>query len=351
MLANGYSVGTDEDSGDIDVVIYSPKNGEWVSIASDAMQFKSAEDTRSEIEPFSTEFKTDAVAMACFDSDYAFMNLLNAEDKTDAWINVGEFREIKKPRRTSIASLKRKVSDYDRLKNALKREFVFAEEILSEVAELLGMQEGQVLMDTDRLDEQAEREVIRLSFIDEGIMEKKPPVLQIPRFKLIPCIIDESNFVYVNNRGRKSKGVGIMFHGDYVENGELSIENVTLEAVPRKGKGLVIPVELEKAKCSDGTTVLYREDRNFPIPPAVSTDIPIMRYMKLEFEREFGVRFTVKGNPRKVLDVKVMIIPLENPEGQDCWYVYKFAGSKENYIKAIKEKGYYPSVNPEDYDI
>jgi hypothetical protein len=155
----------------------------------------------------------------------------------------------------------------------------------------------------------------------------------------------------VNNKGGKSKGVGIMFHGDYVENGELSIENVTLETVSRKGKRLVISVELEKVKCSDGTTVLYREDRNFPIPPAVSTDIPIMRYMKLEFEREFGVRFTVRGNPRKVLDVKVMIIPLENPEGQDCWYVYRMAGSKERYIKDISEKDWFPRLNPEDYDI
>lgn len=85
-----------------------------------------------------------------------------------------------------------------------------------------------------------------------------------------------------------------------------------------------------------------------------------MKRMNMEFEREIGIRFTPVGNPRKVLDIKLVIYPLANSsEGQTSWYVYRYDGSKRKYIEEYNRRrtemhiGSTPIdlLNPEDYDL
>ena len=52
------------------------------------------------------------------------------------------------------------------------------------------------------------------------------------------------------------------------------------------------------------------------------------KQLAIEFEKQFGVRFFVKGNPQKFRDVEVYIIPLENiksgyAQGYDRWNAQK----------------------------
>lgn len=119
-------------------------------------------------------------------------------------------------------------------------------------------------------------------------------------------------------------------------------------------------IELKKVDWTKGKKCYYWSDANFPLPPAVSESIPLMKRMNLEFEKEIGIRFTPIGNPRKVLDIKLVVYLLTNSmEGQTSWYVYRYEGSKRKYIEEYnsswKDTPFEPSLsdllNPEDYDL
>lgn len=339
MMEKGYTVSADEESADISTVIYEPADSGWVSVASDTFEFSSAEEVKKMIMPISDRFCTDVLAAACYDSDYLLMNLVNTSDNTDGWINVGNSCEMKPSRRTNLTAWKKKVNHYEEFKSAIKGDYVFAEEAFYEAAEFLGMEVQQTCLEPDILDGLDEHALSRLYFSAPEGNKKELPKLEIGMYDLLPCKIGEKRCIFVNNQGGKSKGVGVMFYGDYVENDDLTFEDVTFECDYGSEKRKVIPISLKKVKCADGNMALYWEDKNFTIPPAVSRDIPIMKRMELEFKKEFGVRFTVQGNPRKVLDVKVYIIPLENREyGAACWYVYRRWKTKENYIRSHNKK-------------
>ena len=45
------------------------------------------------------------------------------------------------------------------------------------------------------------------------------------------------------------------------------------------------------------------------------------------------VRFVPQGDPRKVLDITVMLVPDQNPEGRTTWNVWHQFGSKKAFIQ------------------
>lgn len=355
MEKKGYALIEDGKEADVSVVIYSPEKSKWVSVASDCFDFNTAEDTKAAALPISEKFGTDVIAAACYDSDYLMMNILNAADGTDGWINIGSMYGMKQPRRTSMAPWKGKVTEFEKFKAVIKGKNIFAEDAFYSCAELLGMAAEQCALETGHADELEKDAVTRLHFsLPEGA-HKVLPKLEINTFSLNPCKIGENKCVFVNNKGGRSKGVGIMFVGDYIENDLLTFENVTFESDYGSDKRKIISVRLEKVKTTDGRTVLYWEDKDFNIPPAADPSIPVKRLMNLEFKRQFGVRFTVQGNSRKVLDVMVLVIPLENRrEGSACWCCYLYNGSKERYIEEhnrMWKKHPDMWMNPKDYDL
>ena len=140
----------------------------------------------------------------------------------------------------------------------------------------------------------------------------------------MPCKADVNSVVFVNNKGGRSKGVAIRFVGDYIENDDVIIYNVTFESDYGSDKRKRVPITLEKRIDENGNHILWWEDKNFQIPPAVNPDLPFSRLERLEFEKAFGVRFYVKGDLNKFRDVEVHIIPLENPQnGFAYWNVKK----------------------------
>lgn len=330
-----------ESSKDAEIIlaIYSPENSNWVSVACDCYQFNSAQDTKDVAVPISQKFCTDVLVSACFDSDYMFMNLINTADGTDVWVNVGDFYGIKPPRRTSLSPWRKKVTDFEKFKSVVQGEYAFAEEALYESAELLGLHISQCDLEpghTENLDENC---LVKLYFSLPAGTEKGLPKLKIGLYDLSPCIIGKNKCVFVNNKGGKSKGVAIMFTGDFIENDELTFENVTFESDFGSDKRKILSIEPIKKKLKNGETVLYWEDRDFNIAPAVNPLLPITQRDELEFKKEFGVRFTVQGNPEKSFDVKVHILPLENPEnGAACWYVKCDSKMKEILLKKYNKQ-------------
>lgn len=355
MTQKGYKLISGDADGDLAVVIYEPENSEWISVVSDDFQFTTIESIKSAIEPISNLFRTDVMAAACNDSDYLMLNILNVIDKTDGWINIGSLYGVKKLRRNSVAPWKKKVIDYDSFREIIKKQYTFAEEAFYEIADLLGMQSQQVCLETDNLAHLNSGNICKLLFTAPG-MEKQLPALVIPRYDGMPCKIGQSHCVFVNNQGGKSKGVGVLFVGDYVEDDEIYFENVTFESDYGSDKRKIVPIELKKVKLTNGKKAFQWEDREFVIPPAVSSDIPMMKRMDLEFKKQFGVRFVPQGNPRKVLDIMVVIYPIENSyEGQAVWYVYRWSKTKEAFIKKFNEtwKNFDSRnmLNPDDFDL
>ena len=354
MVANGYRVIEDSGDADVSTAIYSPQNSSWVSVASDCFQFNTAEDTKNLISPISDKFKTDVMAVSCNDSDYLMINLINTQKGLDGWVNVGTLYGENYPRRTRLSPWKPIVKDFEKFKAIFKGEYTFAEEPFYDSAELINMDPGQCALEPDSTDDIDESLVVHLNFaMPEGV-EKELPKITMDRYSLMPCRIGQSNCVFVNNRGGKSKGVGIMFVGDYIENDELTFEDVTFESDYGSEKRKIVPIELKKVKLETGKTALYWENKNFNIPKSVNQSIPQIKRMDLEFQKQFGVRFTVQGNPRKVLDVRVFIIPLENwKDGGVSWYVYKASKTKEQFIIDHNSSGYHVDgyYNPDDYDL
>ena len=356
-MLNGLKTLESGEEPDISIVIYSPEKSEWVSVASDCFNFNTSEDTKAAAFPISEKFGTDVLAAACCDSDYLMMNLINAADGTDGWVNAGSMYGMKLPRRTRIAPWKGKVTDLEKFKAVVKEKNTFAEDAFYGSAELLGMVTEQCALETEHTEGLDEGALTRLHFaLPEGT-QKELPEFKVRWFSLTPCRIGGSSCVFVDNKGGRSRGVGVMFVGDYIENDQLTFENVIFGSDIGSKKQKNRPIKLKKIKTTDGKTALYWKDESFDIPPAPNPSLPVMRRDKLESERKFGVWFTVRGDPRKVLDVKVFIIPLENyRDGAACWCVYLHKGTKERYIEWNNEhwtKMNSPDMclDPNDFDL
>ncbi len=354
MAEKGHIEQKDPDEAEIGICVCDPEGSAWVTVASDYYNFGDAESTKAAALPFSEKFGTDVIAAACVDSDFLMMNLINSKKGLDGWINAGNFYGPK-PRRTSIAPWKNVVSDYEKFSGIMKKEQVFAEDALYEAAELLGMTAEQCALQPDSKAASDKANITTLYFSSNDSEKKEPPRLKIRSFSLTPCQFGENQVVFVNNLGGRSKGVAVMFWGGFVENDDLIIENVTFESDYGSDKRKIVPITLKKIKCTNGEIALYWKDKNFNIPKAIDPSVPAMKKMQLEFEKAFGVRFFVSGNPRKLLDVKVSIIPLENyRDGSDTWFVYRYAKSKKAYIEEYNrswEGKWDVHLDPDDFDL
>lgn len=340
MQAKGYTKLDSAENAETELMIYAPENSVWGSVASDYYCFNDDKDTAAAAAPLSEKFDTYVIAAACIDSDFAFMHLLNTANKTDGWVNSGTpYEGVRLPRRTSAAPWKKAVSDFEKFKAVIKEQYTYAEEVFYNCAELLGMTAEQFTLEPGRTDGLDEQCLTRLYFsLPEGT-EKELPKFQIARFDLMPCVADFNQVVFVNNMGGRSKGIAIVFAGDWIENDDVEIYDATFEYKSGHDKRNNVPITFTKKKDNTGKYILLWRDENFNIPPAVNQNIPTTKRMKLEFEKEFGIRFFVRGNERKFLDIKVFIIPLENyHNGADCWYVYRYKGTKRNYVEKENEK-------------
>ncbi|MBR5745907.1 MAG: hypothetical protein IKX92_01455 [Clostridia bacterium] len=176
-----------------------------------------------------------------------------------------------------------------------------------------------------------------------------------------PCEIGKDQCCFVINTGGKSKGIAIAFSGSYIEKEDVRFRDVQLEYSLDQHPRKTIPLSLEKKQTQTGQWIYYAELPDFPIREGVKEGLPWKRKSDEVRKRQFGVRFTPEGNPRKLLDITVHFIPLKNPEGQCGWCVWMYSGSKRAYIEEynrswgeIIEKYHAQGIkllNPSDYDL
>lgn len=317
----GYQVASEEEAEGI-LVIYRPVLSKWITVCSDVIDFNTAGEVKEFLTPLSCELNTDLMAISCYDSDYLFVNLINGNERLDAWLNVGRETEMPFLRKTGLAVWRKRVEDIFGLNAVINQDYVFAEDALETLGKFLDLpreQGGMSVRDWDESDEAQEVWKIYLAMRSNGDKAELPR-LEIPMYSLMPCVPNTSSSVFAVNRGGGAKGVKIILSTGSTVEDEVTFTDVTFEYRLGKREMFREPIELQKQRMPDGEWVYCWEDRDFLIPPKVNPNLGIMKVMELEFERMFGVRFTPCGDEERLLGLRVTFIPLKNAvEGECTW--------------------------------
>ncbi len=343
----------DSENADFDVDIYDPTDSAWITVRSEAFTHTDVLDLAQLV---SRETNSAVLGTACFDSDYMFLNFIDVRKNIDAWMNIGKSYEIKAPRRSSVASWKDSVLDYPKFKAASQGKYVFAEEFLSAACECLELSFEQAT--GYALDGKTEK----LYFSSPASREKTPTSLEITSYSGSPALgmIGGDNTCYVNNLGDSSKGIAVVFFGPYVEHDEITVAEAEFSYTNSSGEHIHTPIEFKKVYLNNQWAYIWK-DPDFKIPARVPDGLPPKVKHSKGFERRFGIRYTLDGSQRKILDVVIAFIPLSNPiDGQCIWYVWRNSGSKRAFIErhneGVDEARMYgfkgeEYMNPDDYDL
>ena len=326
LNAKGYVKKNSPDEADLSLSIYDA-GGKWVSVCSDGLDFYTEETIRDICNPLSESLSADVLTVSCFDSDCLILNRVNKKLDVVAWAKTGSYPELKI--RSTPARWKDIVTDIAQWKSVLTQKYDFAEDALDGLEPLLGLTSGQGRFCDELITEQFTEGVQTLYFnLPESASKSEPPKLSFTSPSLMPCEIGKDQCYFVINTGGKTKGVAIAFSGSYVEQEKIRFRDVQLEydldRYPRK----TIPIQLEKRQMQNGQWIYYAELLDFPIREGVKEGLSWKRKSEEEWKRQFGVRFTPEGDPRKLLDITVHFIPLKNPEGQCGWCAWRWYGSK-----------------------
>lgn len=355
IMKNGGAVPAEnENEADIVMLLYSSESP-WLSVCLDGLEFYDDKSSENIIKPLSALLKTDILSVACFDSDYLFLHMINEAEKTDAWANVGHNPEGKFPRRTKFSDWKNKVNDLEKFKKCIRQKYDFAEEVLESLEDVLNLSYKQSTICTESVEDfEDNHNLVKMCFSLPDV-QKESTNLKIKTFGLTACKTGEFNYVSAINQGGSSRGLAIAFTGDYVENDEITFTDVTLEYDFTSTSRKCIPVQLEKQQLPDGKWAYCWKNTTVLIPEKVKDGLSPKRQMDLQYKRQLGIRFTPQGNPRKVLDICLHFIPLSNQLGQCCWCVWHPFGSKDEYIKRFNHLwSKLPAdinLNPGDFDV
>lgn len=358
MIGQQYQPITSEKEADAVVAILSYEDSQWISICSDSFAHDDPESCVRVAAPLSSELHTDVMGISCFDSDYLYLNLINTDDQIDAWIGIGKGKDVGIYRRNNLAAWKKKVADFKDFSAKSKQPFVITEEFLSEAAVNLGL---PVIQSTSSLEYSQEMHTdvkkVCIYFRQEENTQN-PNVVQLAHYNYgLPCLVELESHVTAINIGAESRGLSVYFIGPYVMNEEITFSNVRFGLQEK-----AVPIELTRVQMSDGQWAYRYHDPEFTIPPKVPNRMSKEKRYMLERQRWFTVWFTPHGNSRKTLDITVVFIPDENPDGKTSWNVWKPKGSKKAFIEqhnkiwktvmAIEEdpNNCLPLLKEEDFD-
>ena len=348
----GFEQAADAKTADETVVLCEADGSSWITVCSGLFERRLSE--------LSEVFKTDIMLIECCDSDFIEMNLVNA-DGTDAKVTIG--RPYYGERENSYSEWEGKVSNLEKFIEVTNGDYVFAEDALNSLDELMGLPIVQGGMFGDYPPENGNGVTVKvLGFsVAEQATDKQPPKLCYFSRGGLP-VPDRPCYgaFMISNDGGASKGLGIIFYGDYIENDDITFTDCLLHI-----SGTNIPIELEKKKRDDGSFVLSWRGEDVVLPAAPDKNLSDEKRMQLKAERMISISYTPHGNFRKFLDIKICFAPLQNwHDGQCHAYIWKGYGSKRQFVDMYNEDmrdirsdcGYYPEdptglFREEDYDL
>ena len=327
----GYTSVENMQEADVAVAVIAPQNSQWISICSKIFAHDDSDSCKAVAVPLSSRLHTDVLGIACFDSDYLYLNLINADENADAWIGIGAGKEIGITRRNNLTAWKKKVADYPVFSAAVKGSYVCADEFLFEAENCLGLPAEQGGVSLDYLkDTSFQQEAVFLYFRQEEAASATGPNLRIWFIShTFPCFDGKKNRINFLNDGDEFRGVSVYFLGPYVEHEEIVFSDVRLTKL--YGQPLM-DLALNKIKLSNGEWAYHCHVPNLLMPEGVRGRMKWEKRYMQEAERVHTLSFVPYGNPRKMLDITVLIIPDGKPDNQAKWNIWHQHGSKEAFI-------------------
>lgn len=338
MTAQQYEQVSSPDEADGAFAIVSDDASAWYSVYSDLFCFEMPKAFSDYAIPMSSTFKTDILGISCFDSDYLYLNLINATDKTDGWIGIGSAKGLGLKRVTGLNVWKKKVSSFSDFSAKAREKYVFAEDFLAVAEQCLALPLSnstacyEYLSDY-KLDSKAKYLYFKLS---EAIKPDNPVQLVPFMANCSPCYLEKPSVVSSINIGNASRGLSVYFLGPYVENDEITFSDVSFV----KNKDIQT-IELTKIQLEDDQWAYYYHDPGFRIPAKADERLPRSKQLQYDLDNHISLRFIPHGNPRKVLDITVVMVPDKNPDGQAGWNVWHGWGSKKAFIDHYNETQQY----------
>lgn len=339
----------------------SAADSEWITVCTDLLTLEEPEQFGTLGTALSASLHADVLGIACFDSDYLWLNLLNAHEKIDGWVGIGDGKTIGLTRRNKLTPWKKRVRDYERFSQCAKEPYILAEAFLADTAGCLGLPvalSGAAVGYLPEID--PEKKAAYLYFRQKEDARGKEKVRLSHYEENLPCLVGRESKVRAINLGAASRGLTIWFLAPGVEEDAVHFSDVCIQCDRH-----AVPISLSKARFSDGCWGWCWHDVDFQIPPAVTGRMKQEKRRELENQRSITIRFTPRGDSRKTLDIQVGVVPDENPEGGTWWNVWRRFGSKEDFIKwhnkiwkwcwSMKdqdddERGYLPLLKRTDFD-
>ena len=319
MLAAGYKLKKADSPEDADVVIaVSPENaGGWVTIVSDTFD-QDLEACCKTAKTLSEKYQAEAIAISCIDSDYLCLNLLDVQNNVDAWAASGKYPEGKAPRRSSLNAWEGYVTDVPAMRQVMRSYHSFAEECLDDLEDILGLPASQGLCCVDDADPEKgftcfyyAAETVKSA---EGLTIFKPSVhtWRNYHFKSI-------NLVNFLNYSGASRGVGVVFAGPGISQGNVGLPHIWIQMYERRKRGFTMtPVELKEVTLKNGEKGLYGEAPKVRIRETVPDGLPMSKAMERYRECEVIVRYDAVRKCAEDADpgtIQVCLIPLQNRAG------------------------------------
>ena len=322
----GYEAADCAEEADSVLALLAGADSEWITVCSDLLPLEDPEQFAALGTALSGELHADVLGSACYDSDFLWINLLNADEGIDGWVGIGSGKELGITRRNKLTPWKKKVRDYARFAQCAREDYVIADGFLQDTADCLGLPRRQSCAGVRYLHEV--EPAVCLYFRQRE--ELRQPVLpRLAHYDLgLPFLVGYDNYVAVINQGAAGTGLTIWIRINGAERHEVTYENVYI----RRGTE-DLPIELTWERMPDGGFAWCWHDPDFPIPPAVTGRMKKEKRWQLENQRNFAIHLTPRGNSRKTLDIQVGFVPDENPQGATWWNVLRKYGSKEAFIK------------------
>lgn len=302
LKSKGYQPTENGDDADDTAYIYTSDNSDWITVFSDVLEIGDEQTFAEILHPFSKALNTDALAVACVDSDFLFMNLIN-----------------------DGANLP-----------------VFQATACSETADEHA-KEGELVTVYLKCPETEEKELPNFFFDSSGFIVD----------------VDRKYHVSAINKGGKSKGVEVVILGDFIKNNEITFSDTFLSYGSYE-KRKDFAVTLERGNLQTGEEVLYAVCPNIPIQSKIPENLSQKKIFDLALNRSIHFWFTPHGSKRRILDLRIVIMPLENPiDGQCVFYPWQWFESKKAFIEASNKRGRdlikrgvkCTLLDPNDYDL
>ena len=308
------------DEADVRILVLKQPGSQWVTIVSDLFD-ADPETAESVSRDLAQALGIPVLMVGCFDSDFLYLNLLDPAHNVDAWAATGCFLGERAPRRSNFTRWQGYVTDVERLRRVMRKRYVFAEECLSDVAQLLDIPVEQ-LSCLPEDDTSGTETSVFLFRADSSTEMTEPPKFKAEMYDVHYHLGAGPVLVSFINEGGASKGVGVAFGGPCFDRHKVKIERMQLQTHDRKGEWILAPVELNKTTDANGHSWMYGECPSLPIPEAIPDTLPPGVRQKKEFQRAIGVRFFVGNHPNKLReidsddDMYIVLIPLANKSGQ-----------------------------------